>query len=179
MRLAYNIGVRVYWLAAWITSVWNPKAKKWVRGRKGWYSALREKFGSSERVIWFHCASLGEFEQGRPLIEETRNRLPNHKILLTFFSPSGYEKRKSYDKADHVMYLPLDTARNARLITGALKLDMVIFIKYEFWYQAVGNGDTPVPGIGDFPARTAFLQMVREVVPEIPGVFHAYFRTAE
>ena len=135
MRLAYNIGVRVYWLAAWITSVWNPKAKKWVRGRKGWYSALREKFGSSERVIWFHCASLGEFEQGRPLIEETRNRLPNHKILLTFFSPSGYEKRKSYDKADHVMYLPLDTARNARLITGALKLDMVIFIKYEFWYH--------------------------------------------
>jgi 3-deoxy-D-manno-octulosonic-acid transferase len=135
MRLAYNIGVRIYWLAAWIASLWNPKAKRWINGRKGWYRVLRSAFSADDEVIWFHCASLGEFEQGRPLIEEMRARFPSHKILLTFFSPSGYEKRKSYDKADHVMYLPLDTARNARLITGAMKLKMVIFIKYEFWYH--------------------------------------------
>jgi len=135
MRFVYNIGVRLYWLAAWIAARWNPKARKWIGGRKGWYEKLRSKIGTGERVIWFHCASLGEFEQGRPLMEETRKRFPAHKILLTFFSPSGYEKRKSYEHADLVMYLPLDTARNARRITGAMKLDMVIFIKYEFWYH--------------------------------------------
>jgi len=135
MRLAYNIGVRLYWLAAWITSLWNPKAKKWVKGRKGWHKELRNRFGPDDRVIWFHCASLGEFEQGRPLIEETRARFPGHKILLTFFSPSGYEKRKTFEQADYVMYLPLDTARNARLMAGTVKPEMVIFIKYEFWYH--------------------------------------------
>jgi 3-deoxy-D-manno-octulosonic-acid transferase len=135
MRLAYNIGVRIYWLAAWISSLWNPKAKKWIRGRKGWYRDLKDAFGPDDEVIWFHCASLGEFEQGRPLMEEMSSRFPSQKILLTFFSPSGYEKRKSYEKADHVMYLPLDTPRNARLLSGALNLKVVVFIKYEFWYH--------------------------------------------
>jgi 3-deoxy-D-manno-octulosonic-acid transferase len=139
MRFAYNIGVRFYWLAAWIAARWNPKAKKWIGGRKGWYAKLRSQLGPGDRVIWFHCASLGEFEQGRPLMEETRKRFPAHKIMLTFFSPSGYEKRKSYEHADLVIYLPLDTARNARLITGALRLEMVIFIKYEFWYHILNK----------------------------------------
>ncbi len=139
MRLLYDIGVRIYWLAARIAAGWNPKAKKWIAGRKGWYATLRESLGKEERVIWFHCASLGEFEQGRPLIEEARKRFPGHRILLTFFSPSGYEKRKSYQHADLVMYLPLDTARNARLLTGAVKLEIVIFIKYEFWFHILNR----------------------------------------
>lgn len=135
MRLLYDIGIRFYWLAAWISSAWNPKAKQWIHGRRGWLPALHQKIGPDEPVIWFHCSSLGEFEQGRPLIEETRKRFPEHRILLSFFSPSGYEKRKAYEGADHVMYLPLDTARNARVLTGALRLEMVLFIKYEFWYH--------------------------------------------
>jgi 3-deoxy-D-manno-octulosonic-acid transferase len=135
MRLLYDIGIRFYWLAAWIASGWNLKARRWIRGRKDWLHALQEKIDPDEPVIWFHCSSLGEFEQGRPLIEEARRRFPDRKILLSFFSPSGYEKRKHYEGADHVMYLPLDTARNARRLTGALHLEMVLFIKYEFWYH--------------------------------------------
>lgn len=125
----------MYWLAALIMSPWNHKAKLWLNGRKGWLQSLRHSIGPEERVLWFHCASLGEFEQGRPVIEESRRRFPDHKILLTFFSPSGYEKRKGYEEADHVMYLPLDTARNARLLVENINLEMALFIKYEFWYH--------------------------------------------
>ena len=135
MRIIYDIGIRIYWLSAWIISAWNRKAKLWIKGRRGWKEQLTGAFSPGDRVIWFHCASLGEFEQGRPILEETRNRFPDHRILLTFFSPSGYEKRKHYEKADHVMYLPLDTARNARRMVGCLSIEMVIFIKYEFWFH--------------------------------------------
>ncbi len=135
MRVFYSIGVRLYCAAAWAISPWNSKAKLWLAGRRGWQEKLRHAIGPEEKVIWFHCASLGEFEQGRPVLEESRLRFPRHKILLTFFSPSGYEKRKTYEYADHVMYLPLDTSRNARLLIGYLSLEMVLFIKYEFWYH--------------------------------------------
>ncbi|MEN8229016.1 MAG: glycosyltransferase N-terminal domain-containing protein [Bacteroidota bacterium] len=135
MRIIYDIGIRLYWLVAWIISPWNHKAKLWLAGRKGWLENLKQDFTPAERVIWFHCASLGEFEQGRTLIEESRRRFPEHRILLTFFSPSGYEKRKNYQGADHVMYLPLDTARNARQLVDSLSFEMAIFIKYEFWYH--------------------------------------------
>jgi len=135
MKIFYNIGIRLYWLVAWIISPWNPKARLWVEGRKGWMEKLKLDIGPEDRVIWFHCASLGEFEQGRPVIEESHQRFPHHKILVTFFSPSGYEKRKNYEEANHVMYLPLDTARNARRLVGSLSLEMALFIKYEFWYH--------------------------------------------
>jgi len=129
------MGIRIYWLVAWVISPWNPKARHWVRGRKGWYSELTAKFAPGDRVTWFHCASLGEFEQGRPIIEASRERFPDSKILLTFFSPSGYEKRKHFEQADHVMYLPLDTRRNAKRMLETLDLERVFFIKYEFWYH--------------------------------------------
>ncbi len=135
MRFVYNIGIRLYWTSAWIISPWNQKAKLWLKGRKGWYGQLKEAIGKDERVIWFHCASLGEFEQGRPVMEAIRTRFPDHRIVLTFFSPSGFEKRKDYPSADHVMYLPLDTARNARLLVNYLSPELVIYIKYEFWYH--------------------------------------------
>lgn len=125
----------MYWLAAWIISPWNIKAKLWLTGRKGWLEKLRQSIKPEDKVIWFHCASLGEFEQGRPVIEESRRRFPNYRILLTFFSSSGYEKQKGFQEADHVMYLPLDTPRNARLLIGSLSLEMVLFVKYEFWYH--------------------------------------------
>lgn len=135
MRVIYDIGIRLYWLAAWIISPWNHKAKLWLAGRKRWLEKLKQVIAPEERVLWFHCASLGEFEQGRPLIEESRRRFPEHKILLTFFSPSGYEKRKNFQGADHVMYMPLDTARNAHRLVDSLSIEMAIFIKYEFWYH--------------------------------------------
>lgn len=135
MRLFYDIGIRIYWLIARVISPWNRKAKLWVHGRKGWYRELSSAFEPGDRVTWFHCASLGEFEQGRPIIEASRDRFPGSKILLTFFSPSGYEKRKNFEGADHVMYLPLDTRKNARRMLESLQLERAIFIKYEFWYH--------------------------------------------
>ncbi len=135
MRILYDIGIRIYWLAARIISPWNPKARLWIRGRRNWKSRLESSSLIGGKVIWFHCASLGEFEQGRPVLEEMRRRFPGHRFLLTFFSPSGYEKRKGYPGADHVMYLPLDTARNARRMLRLLDLEMAVFIKYEFWYH--------------------------------------------
>ncbi len=135
MRLIYNIGIRLYWLAARIISPWNRKAKLWIQGRKRWLEELQQALDPEDRVIWFHCSSLGEFEQGRPVIESFRTRFPDHKILLTFFSPSGYEKRKNYPGADHVMYLPLDTRRNARKLIGSTSMEMALFVKYEFWYH--------------------------------------------
>jgi len=137
MRFIYDIGIRLYQLAAWIISPWNGKARLWIRGRKGWKAGLKQAFSPDDRVVWFHCASLGEFEQGRPIIEALRKRCTGTNILLTFFSPSGYEKRKDYEGADHVMYLPLDTARNARWLVSSLNLEMAIFIKYEFWFHCL------------------------------------------
>jgi len=135
MRLVYDIGIRIYALAARVLALRNQKARQWVNGRRGWETALSEAFGEGDRVAWFHCASLGEFEQGRPVMEAFREQCPEYRILLTFFSPSGYEKRKDYKGADHVMYLPLDTARNAGKMTATVQPALVVFIKYEFWYH--------------------------------------------
>ena len=135
MRILYNIGIRFYYLAVLVVSVWNSKAAKWIAGRKGWEKALAGKFSRDDRVVWFHCASLGEFEQGRPIIEMVREQFPQYKILLTFFSPSGYEKRKSFAAADVICYLPLDTRSNVRKFLALVPVKKAIFIKYEFWYH--------------------------------------------
>ena len=137
MRIIYDIGLRVYYLLILLASPWNPKAAKWISGRKGWREQLEKAFSEGDKVIWFHCASLGEFEQGRPIIEMVRKEYPEYKILLSFFSPSGYEKRKNYDRVDHVCYLPLDTRRNARDFVSRVPLEKVFFIKYEFWYHTL------------------------------------------
>jgi len=135
MMLLYNIGIRLYLLFITIASLFNQKARLWLRGRKGWKENIKNRFSKTDRVFWFHCASLGEFEQGRPLIEMIKIRDPSIKILLTFFSPSGYQVRKDYGMADYVMYLPADTRNNARLFVNLVKPDAAIFIKYEFWYN--------------------------------------------
>jgi len=97
------------------------------------FTTLSEKFSSTDKIIWFHCASLGEFEQGRPIIEKCKNEYPNHKILVTFFSPSGFEIRKNYALADVVCYLPLDTKKNAQKFIALIHPEIAIFVKYEFW----------------------------------------------
>lgn len=114
-------------------SLFNPKARQWVKGRKGWKESLRHRIKGGEEYIWIHCASLGEFEQGRPVIEAIRKDMPDKRILLSFFSPSGYEIRKNYSGADIVCYLPADTPRNASLFVSIVNPCMTIFVKYEFW----------------------------------------------
>ncbi len=133
MRILYNIGVLTYFLGVWVASFFNEKAKRFVDGRKGVFAFLRSKIAPDARYVWVHAASLGEFEQGRPIIEKLRESHPEFKILLTFFSPSGYEVRKDYKGADVVCYLPMDTSWNVRKFFSIVRPSYSIFIKYEFW----------------------------------------------
>jgi 3-deoxy-D-manno-octulosonic-acid transferase len=129
----YNIAIAFYAFAVKIVSFFNGKAKKMVAGQKKTFSVLAENIDSQARYIWFHAASLGEFEQGRPLIEKIRKEKPAYKIILTFFSPSGYEIRKNYECADVVCYLPFDFPSNAQKFLDLAKPEIAVFIKYEFW----------------------------------------------
>lgn len=135
MNVFYNLAIYLYGFFIHCASFFNEKAALWVKGRKDWEAKLKSVLQGSNAVIWFHCASLGEFEQGRPLIEKIKLKYPNCKILLTFFSPSGYEIRKNYNGADVVFYLPLDTAYNAQTFIDIVKPERVFFVKYEFWFN--------------------------------------------
>ncbi len=135
MRWLYNLGILGYYLLLKIVSIRNEKARKWIEGRKDIFKRLQETITPGERILWFHASSLGEFEQGRPVIESIRKLKPDYKILLTFFSPSGYELRKDYKFADYIFYLPLDTKRNAARFIDIVRPEKVFFIKYEFWYN--------------------------------------------
>lgn len=134
MTFIYKSGIFIYSLLIRLFSLFNEKAKLFVKGRKNWKQNLSSKIDVNSKYIWFHCSSLGEFEQGRPVIEELKLQRPEYKILLTFFSPSGYEIRKNYPLADVVVYLPLDTKRNAQAFLEMVKPEKVFFVKYEFWY---------------------------------------------
>jgi len=131
----YSIVVRVYGAVLYLASTFVHKARQWVNGRRHIFSDLALLPQDGKKIVWFHCASLGEFEQGRPVIEGIREEYRNHRIVVTFFSPSGYTVRKDYSGADLVTYLPLDTSANARKFLAALKPDIAIFVKYEFWYH--------------------------------------------
>ncbi len=136
MRILYNLGIGLYGIAISIASLFNEKAAKWKSGRKDIFNKLAQALqGSHQPLAWFPCASLGEFEQGRPVIESFRKEFPDYKILLTFFSPSGYEARKEYKEADYVFYLPLDTPGNAKRFIEIVKPGLAIFVKYEFWFN--------------------------------------------
>ena len=131
----YNLGIHLFKLGLQLASPFNPKAKSWLEGRRNWQVNLRNKVEvlKLENAIWFHCASLGEFEQGRPVIEKIKKENPQQKIVLTFFSPSGYEIQKNYPFADLVTYLPHDTISNSKAFLAILKPKLAIFVKYEFW----------------------------------------------
>jgi len=135
MRSLYTIAIYLYYIIIWIAALFHPKARLWIKGRKGVFAGLKSTFSKDDPLFWFHCASLGEFEQGRPLIEELKLQYPDHKILLTFYSPSGYEIRKDYELADHICYLPNDTPAKARKLLKIINPEAVFFIKYEFWYN--------------------------------------------
>lgn len=129
----YNIAIYLYLLAVKFVGLFSKKVKLMRKGHKQVFDILRQSIDKDSQYLWFHAASLGEFEQGRPLIERIRKRYPQYKILLTFFSPSGYEVRKNYEGADVICYLPFDTPRNVRRFLDLARPSMAFFIKYEFW----------------------------------------------
>ena len=133
--MIYNLIIYLYLLGVAVYSRFNEKVRKMWRGEREAFRILREKVDPNAKYVWFHAASLGEFEQGRPLMERLRKDHPEYKILLTFFSPSGYEVRKNYEGADIICYLPLDTITNARRFLRTVRPVMAFFIKYEFWYN--------------------------------------------
>ncbi|MGC1390313.1 MAG: glycosyltransferase N-terminal domain-containing protein [Bacteroidales bacterium] len=133
MEVLYNIGILIFSALAQLVAPFNSRASLWVKGRKKWAEKIADKIKPGDRVIWIHCASLGEFEQGRPVIESIKREMPVFKIVLTFFSPSGFEIRKNYDNADCISYLPADTPGNAAKFLNLVKPEIVIFVKYEFW----------------------------------------------
>lgn len=131
----YNIIMYIIQLGVAIGSIFNDKLRKMWQGEQDAVQTLRKKVEPDADYIWFHAASLGEFEQGRPLMEQIKKSYPQYKILLTFFSPSGYEVRKNYEGADIITYLPIDTVGNARQFLRTVRPVMAFFIKYEFWYN--------------------------------------------
>jgi 3-deoxy-D-manno-octulosonic-acid transferase len=132
----YNISISALRFLFWVASFFNSKAALFTTGRKEIFKKIKSALLENKSpIIWIHCASLGEFEQARPVIEKLKGEFQSHKILLTFFSPSGFEVRKNYEKADYVFYLPWDTHKNAIKFLGAVQPVLAIFIKYEFWYH--------------------------------------------
>ncbi len=133
MNVIYTILIAFYTIAIHVAALFNRKAAKWVKGRKGWRSGYRDLLNDRKNLIWIHCASLGEFEQGRPLIEMFKKKDPATGIIVTFFSPSGFEVMKDWKGADNILYLPADLKSNAEDFLDIVRPSMVIFIKYEFW----------------------------------------------
>ena len=135
----YNLGISLYAGGIRLAALWHGKARLWSEGRRNIFERMEAAVRPSDRIVWVHAASLGEFEQARPIIERLRAEHPEYKILLTFFSPSGYEIRKNYEGADYVFYLPADTPSNARRFLDIVHPEIAIFIKYEFWINLLSE----------------------------------------
>ena len=133
MRNLYNFLTHISYFPLWVAAFFNPKLSLFIKGRKGVFKTLKESISKNDKVIWFHCASLGEYEQGVPIMEMVKTQFPEHKVLLTFFSPSGYEVKKNKSLAHVVTYLPLDTIGNAKKFIALTHPELVFFIKYDFW----------------------------------------------
>lgn len=135
-RFIYQLAINSYALLLKGVAPFHVKARKWVAGRKNIIKEIEAKVaGNQQPVIWFHCASLGEFEQGRPVLEKLTAQYPQYKVFLTFFSPSGYEVRKNYSGAHYIFYLPIDNPQNARHFLDLVNPRLAVFVKYEFWYN--------------------------------------------
>lgn len=135
----YNLCMILYAAIVRAISPFNAKARLWSNGRRGMFERMCSTIAKGDRIVWIHVASLGDFEQGRPLVDYVKEHYPDHKILLTFFSPSGYEVRKNYKNADYVFYIPADTKRNARKFLDIVNPEVVIFVKYEFWLNMLAE----------------------------------------
>ncbi|TKC04458.1 3-deoxy-D-manno-octulosonic acid transferase [Pedobacter frigoris] len=147
MLLLYNIGIQFYGIVVRIFSMFNSKASFFIKGRTNIFEKIRNQLDASSSYIWFHFASLGEFEQGRPVLEAIKEKHPQKRIVITFFSPSGYEIRKNYPLADGVFYLPLDTPSNAKKLIALFNPELAVFTKYEYWFhyfKALNDRNIPI-----------------------------------
>jgi len=142
----YTIFLFLFKASVRVAAIKSNKAKQWLAGRKDIFQRLEQNISKQDKIIWFHCASLGEFEQGRPVLEKIKISYPGYKILITFFSPSGFEVRKNYTGADYIFYLPIDSARNAKKFLDIVHPSLVVFVKYEYWYyyfKSIGERKIP------------------------------------
>jgi len=162
MKILYSIGIYIYGILIFLASIFNEKARKLRIGQRDAFELLEEEIEQKAHYVWFHAASLGEFEQGRPVIEQLKREQPDVKILLTFFSPSGYEVRKNYAGVNIISYLPLDTPRAARKFVNLVNPSKAVFIKYEFWpnyLKALKAKNIPVYSISaTFRTNQVFFQ---------------------
>lgn len=175
----YDIAIYIYMLGVAIASLFDSKVKKMWHGEREAFDVLKRKVDPAARYVWFHAASLGEFEQGRPLMEQLRREHPEYKILLTFFSPSGYEVRKNYSGADIVCYLPLDTRLNAIRFLRLVRPVMAFFIKYEFWYNylhILKHRGIPVYSVSSIfrPGQVFFRWYARSYAGVLKCITHFY-----
>ena len=175
----YNLVIYLYLWGVAVCSLFSRKVRKMWRGERQAISVLKENVDPAAQYVWFHAASLGEFEQGRPLMERLRQDHPEYKILLTFFSPSGYEVRKNYEGADIICYLPLDTIRNARRFLRAVRPVKAFFIKYEFWYNylhILKHRDVPVYSVSSiFRPEQIFFKWYGHEYKRVLNCFTKFF----
>lgn len=137
MKQLYSFSIHIFAFCVFLASFFNNKARDWYRGRKSVFSDLKKKLSPFSKIIWFHAASVGEFEQAKPLIDRIKKQYPAYHILVTFFSPSGYNHCKNYHHADYVCYLPLDTKRKMSAFLDLVRPEIAVFIKYEFWFNLI------------------------------------------
>ncbi len=133
LRFLYNILINLAWLVLKVVALFNAKIKLFVQGRKSTFPLLEEQLSQTDKTIWMHVASLGEFEQGLPILERLRSNYPEHKLVLSFFSPSGFEVKKNTPVADVVVYLPMDSNYKAKRFLNLVNPELAIFVKYEVW----------------------------------------------
>jgi 3-deoxy-D-manno-octulosonic-acid transferase len=179
-KLLYNIFLLLYSLGIRVSSFWNPKAQKWIRGRKNVFAAINgQPLTNNGQLIWMHCASLGEFEQGRPLLEELKSKNVKLKIVLTFFSPSGYEVMKDYKVADHIFYLPMDSPVHAKKFLDAVNPSLVLWVKYEYWFYYLSEiKERNIPAIlvsGIFRKSQPFFAWYGNIWKQMLGSFTHFF----
>ena len=179
-KLFYNTFLFLYSVAVRIVALWNPKAKRWISGRRDLFATIQSQLQTGNRkLLWMHCASLGEFEQGRPLLEAIRNKNPDLKIVLTFFSPSGYEATKDYKGVDHIFYLPMDSPSNAKKFIDAIKPSLVLWVKYEYWFyylDELKRRNIPVVLIsGIFRENQPFFKWYGGIWRKMLGCFEHFF----
>jgi len=180
----YILFLKLYSVGIAIASLFNNKAKLWIKGRHNIFSAISDKLShTGTNRIWIHCSSLGEFEQGRPLIESLKKNYPHYSIILTFFSPSGYEHQKNYQSANHIFYLPIDSKKNAEDFIDAVNPSLIIFIKYDYWYYYLKEAHTrKIPLLlasGIFLPGFSFFQWYGKMRREMLTFFTHFFVQTE
>ncbi len=177
--LLYNLFLWLYQVGIRIVSPGNKKAAAWINGRRGIFKTIREAKISGDQRVWMHCASLGEFEQGRPVVEALKKKYPGITVVISFFSPSGYEIQKNYSGADHIFYLPMDSPVNAKRFLDLVNPNLVLWIKYDYWYyylRELRKRKIPVLLLSPiFRSEQPFFRWYGNIHRLMLDSFHAFF----